>query len=170
MTGTDDSRFTGMGSLRHDSRAGVWLLLLLSLWYLLNLVLAVSNSWLLLIPGVSFLLLTSRSIAWSSTVNVGDGEEGLWVNWMVFWLGERIGDMMGDLGPPLAALDCMTRWWSHTTNSRMYSSVFSLSAWWSVSILINSVWPAVLLLKSDLKDSTDLILCIPTKAEQENRI
>uniref|UniRef100_A0A0V0H3V6 Putative ovule protein n=1 Tax=Solanum chacoense TaxID=4108 RepID=A0A0V0H3V6_SOLCH len=62
------------------SRIGEWLLLLLSLWNLLNLVLAVSNSWDLLIPGVSFLLLTSRSISWSSIVNVEDGELGLCAN------------------------------------------------------------------------------------------
>lgn len=157
ITGTDDSRFTGKGSFRH-SRVGEWLLLLLSLWYSLNLVFVVSNSWLLLIPGVSFLLLTSRSISWSSMVNVGDAELGLCDNWIVFWLGERIGDIIGDLVPPLAALDWLTRWWSHTTSSRIYDSVFSLSAWWSVSILINSVWPTVFLLTSDLTKSTSSLL------------
>ena len=119
MTGTDDGLLMGNGSFL-VSPIGEWLLLLLSRWCLLNLFFAVSNSWLLLIPGVFFLLLTSRSISWSSIVNIGDGELGLCVhNWIVFWFGDRIGDLTGDLRPPLAALTWLTRWWSQTTNSRI---------------------------------------------------
>lgn len=132
-TGTEDGLLIGKGSFL-VSFTGEWLLLLLSLWYLLSPVFA--NSWDLLIPGVSFLLLTSQSISWSSTVNGDDEELDLWLdNLIIFWLGERIGDFTGDFTPPLAArLDWLTRWWSHTTNSRIYASVFSLSAWYSVSI------------------------------------
>lgn len=120
MTGTEDGLLMEKSSFL-VSLVGVWLLLLLSLWCLLNLVFAVSNSWDLLIPGVSFLLLTSRSISWSSIVSMGDGELGLWVDsWIDFWFGERIGDLTGDLIPPLmVVLDWLTRWWSHTTNSRI---------------------------------------------------
>lgn len=133
------------------SLIGEWLLLLLSLWCLLNLVLAVSNSWLLLIPGVSFLLPTSRSICWSSIVNKGEVEQPFCVNnCNVFWLGERIGDLTGDLIPPLPTLTWLTRWCSQTTSSSIYSSVLSLSAWCSVSILNKSDWPAGLRLTSDL--------------------
>lgn len=120
MIGTDDGLLMGKGSF-FLSLIGEWLLLLLKRWCLLNLILEVSNSWLLLIPGVSFLLLTSLSISWSSTDSVGDGELDLWVdNWIVFWFGDRIGDLTGDLiPPPVAALDWLTRWWSQTTNSRI---------------------------------------------------
>lgn len=149
MTGTEDGLLVE-NTLTLLSLIGEWLLLLLSLWCLLNLVLAVSNSWLLLIPGVSFLLLTSRSICWSSTVSMGE-EQVFWVNnCTVFWLGERIGDLTGDLIPPLLILAWLTRWWSHNTSSSIYASVFSLSAWCSVSILNKSVSPAGFRLTSDL--------------------
>ena len=118
-TGTENGLLMGNGSFL-VSLVGEWLLLLLSLWCFLNLLFAVSNSWLLLIPGVNFRLLTSRSISWSSTVNVGDGESGLCVdNCIDIWFGERIGDLTGDLIPTLPALAWLTRWWSHTTSSRM---------------------------------------------------
>jgi hypothetical protein len=113
--------------------------------------LAVSNSWLLLMPGVSFLLPTSRSICWSSTVNNGEVEQPFCANnCTVFWLGERIGDLTGDLIPPLPTLTWLTRWCSQTTSSSIYTSVLSLSAWCSVSILNKSDWPAGLRLTSDL--------------------
>lgn len=119
MTGMELGRRRGNGSFLL-SLVGEWLLLLLSLWCLLNLVFAESNSWLLLIPGVSFLLLTYWSISWSSIVNVVDGELGFWLdNWIVLWFGDLIGDLTGDLIPALQALAWLIRWWSHTTSSRM---------------------------------------------------
>ena len=151
MTGMEGSLLVENISFLLLSLIGEWLLLLLSLWCLLNLVLAVSNSWLLLMPGVSFRLPTSRSICWSSTVNMGELEQPFWVNDCPdFWVGERIGDLTGDLIPPLPTLTWLTRWWSQTTSSRIYASVFSLSAWCSVSILNKSAWPAGLRLTSDL--------------------
>ncbi|GER37795.1 cation-chloride co-transporter 1, partial [Striga asiatica] len=108
-----------------------------------------SNSWLLLMPGVSLRLLTAWSISWSSTERPVEGETGFWGDsWRrAFWLGER----MGDLGPgPVEARDWAMRWWSHTTRSSMWASVFSLSAWWRVSIRRRSVWPAGWRLISDL--------------------
>lgn len=150
IIGTDDGLLIGNGS-RLISRVGEWLLLLVSLWCLLNL-LRVSNSWLLLIPGVSFRLLMSRSISRSSLVSAGKGELGLFIEiWIPFWFGDRIGDLTGDLIPPFIAFDWQTRWWSQTTNSRIHSSVFSLSAWWRVSILSESTGQDGLLFTSDLQ-------------------
>lgn len=134
---------------------GEWLLLLLNLLCLQSLVFAVSNSWLLLIPGVNFLKLTSRSISWSSWLSMEDGVLGLFPGNLTvkpFWGGERTGDLMGDLTPPFPGLERLMRWWSHTTRSRIYPSVFSLSAWWSVSTRIRSVCPAGFRFTSDLKE------------------
>lgn len=152
ITGTDEGLLIGKGSLL-ISLVGEWLLLLVSLWCLLNLF-RVSNSWLLLIPGVNFRLLTSRSISRSSDVSPGSGELGLFVeSWSPIWFGERIGDLTGDLIPPFIALDCKTRWWSHTINSRIHSSVFSLSAWWRVSIRNESIGQEGFRFASDLQDT-----------------
>jgi len=116
MTGTEGSLLVENMSFLF-SLIGEWLLLLLSLWCLLNLVLAVSNSWLLLMPGVSFLLPTSRSICWSSTVSMGEEHVFCVNNCPVFWVGERIGDLTGDLIPPFPTLTWLTRWWSQITSS-----------------------------------------------------
>ena len=109
IIGTEDGLRIGKGSLL-VSCVGEWLLLLVSLWCLERLVLDVLNSWLLLIPGVSFRLLTSRSISWSSIDSVEDGELGFWLeSWSILWLGDLIGDLPGDLSPPFAALDWLMR-------------------------------------------------------------
>lgn len=119
-TGTDDGRLVEYISLL-VSLVGEWLLLLLRRWYLLKRLLTVSNSWLLLIPGVIFLFVTSQSICWSSTDRAGD-EQVAFVgdNCSAFWLGDRIGDLIGDRVPQFVEdLEWLMRWWSHTTRSRM---------------------------------------------------
>ena len=123
------------------SLVGEWLLLLLNLSCLLNLDFAASNSWLLLIPGVSFLKLTYRSISRSSWVSMDVAATARFCAEEItsgFFVGERIGDLVGDLMPPLLDLIWLIRWWSHTTKSSIYASVLFLSAWWSVSMRIIS--------------------------------
>ena len=111
MIGTEEGLRIGKGSLSLVvSCVGEWLLLFVSRWCLERLVLDLLNSWLLLIPGVSFRLLTSRSISWSSIDSVEEGELGIGLDrWSVFWFGDRIGDLTGDLSPPFAALDRLMR-------------------------------------------------------------
>lgn len=136
ITGAIEGLLVGKKSLT-VSLVGEWLLLLVSLLFVHSLIFEMSNSWLLLIPGVSFRKLISRNIFWSSSVSIGDfaGNETV----ELLCEGDWTGDLMGDLMLPLEGLERLMRWWSHTTMSSICASVLSLSAWWRVSIRIKSV-------------------------------
>lgn len=111
------------------SLVGEWLLLI---FCLLVVGLQVPNSWLLQIPGVGFFKLTSRNISWSTEVILDREPIGLITGEEIddlFVAGEQLGDLTGGLKPALPGLHRTVRWWSHTTKSSMYVSVFALSAW-----------------------------------------
>lgn len=107
---------------------GEWLLLLLSLWYLLSLGRLISNSWLLLIPGEISLNLSPLSTSLSSTVS-NDEEEvvGLSLSESIgadderFCEGKRIRDLTGDRAREkhLPGLNRLMKWWRRTINSNM---------------------------------------------------
>jgi hypothetical protein len=89
------------------------------------------NSWLLLFPGTNLL--------WHALANKSRSSWQSWASWFWDWIRcilvrktspLRAGDRTGIDEKPWSL--CLTKFinrWSHVTSSRMYRSVFCLSAW-----------------------------------------
>jgi hypothetical protein len=114
--------------------------------------LSTRNSWLLLLPRTDLL--------WHTLANKSRSSWESWAPWFRDWSRGVVAWKTGPLRDgDLTCMDlkpwslCLTKFinrWSHVTSSRMYRSVFCLSAWWSVWRRIRLLFPAVFLPNSIL--------------------
>ena len=141
---------------------GEWLLLLHNLFA--RLTFEELNSWLLLIPGVIFLVFTRCNIASSSGDNWGftttlpfSFTESFPFSKEIFIC--RTGERMGDLVPGTWPCTKVISRWSNRINSRMRCSVAFWSAWWRVWSNVSSV-PGILRSSEDLHIHLSLLYSI----------